>query len=88
MKLNDHAFVCAASSLSLLALVIVLRSVLLVSGNILSRDIILLILLYSAGTVLYHIRRGKGRGGWREDPRLWGAGFVLFSLLLAVLYAS
>jgi hypothetical protein len=87
MKLNDQAIVSIVTGICLIGLVIVLKNVLLISPDVLSRDVIIYIIIY-IGFISSLSARDKTERKSRYDTSLfWSILIVLITIAIVAVYA-
>jgi hypothetical protein len=87
MKLTNQARVSIVAGVCLLALVIVLKNVIGVPGDVLSRDVIVYIIVYWALGFLYPAQRAEAKKSRFDQPLYWSVLIVLITLAIIVVYA-
>ncbi len=87
IHLTDQAKVTIVNAVCLIALVVVLKNVLLVPAEILSRDIILYIVLYATWGILYPARAEETKKSKFDRPLYWSLLSILVTLAIIAVYA-
>ncbi|MFZ2456143.1 MAG: hypothetical protein WAX07_06680 [Candidatus Altiarchaeia archaeon] len=87
MKLNDQTIISLVAGACLLGLVVVLKNVLLITPEILSRDVILYIICYT-GFIASFSAKDKTKKQFKQDtPLFWSILIVLITLAIIAVYA-
>jgi len=87
MKLNDQTIVSIVAGICLIGLTVVLKNVLLISPDILSRDIIIHIIIY-VGFITSFLAKNKTAKRFKCDtPLFWSILIVLITLAIIAIYA-
>lgn len=84
MRLSDQNKVSIVAGLCLVGLVIVLKNLLLIPSDILSRDVLVYIIIYWAFTVIPG-RRGE-KGSKYDHPLYWSLLIILITLVIITMY--
>jgi hypothetical protein len=87
MKLNDRAIVSIVTGISLIALVAVLKNIILVPAEILSRDIIVYIIVYIGFLTTLSAKEVSRKKSRCDNPFFWSALIVLVTLAIIAIYA-
>ena len=87
LKLTNQAKLSIVAGICLLALTIILKNVLLISGDVLSRDIVLYIIIYWTFSVVYPAKdEGTKQSRW-DNPLYWSVLIILMTLAIILVYA-
>ncbi len=87
MKLNDQTIISIVAGICLIGLVVVLKNVLFISPEIISRDIIVYIIIY-IGFVTSLSAKDKTKKLFKYDtPLFWSILIVLITLAIITVYA-
>ena len=87
MKLNDQTIVSFVTGICLLGLVVVLKTILMISAEVLSRDVIIYIIIYS-GFITSFSAKNKNSKRFKYDTSLfWSSLIVLITLGIIAIYA-
>jgi hypothetical protein len=86
MEFSDEVKVSLVIGSCLLALVVILKNVLLVPAEILSRDVPFYIIIYGAFSVV-HSGKGKANRSKLDRPLYWSLLIILVTLAIIALYA-
>jgi len=84
MKLTDQNKVSIVAGVCLFGLVVILKNVLFIPPDILSRDILIYIIIYWAFTVLPV--REKVKGSKYNTPLYWSLFIILITVAIITLY--
>ena len=87
MKLSDKDKVSILAGICLFGLVVVLKNVLLVPADILSRDILVYIIIYWSFTVFSLPAKEEVKKSKYDKPIYWSLLIILITLAIIVLYA-
>jgi hypothetical protein len=87
MKLSDKDKVSIVAGICLFGLVVVLKNVLLVPADILSRDILVYIIIYWAFTVFSLPAKEEAKISKYDNPLYWSILIILITLAIIVIYA-
>ena len=87
MKLNDQTIVSIVTGICLIGLVVVLKTVLLVSSDILSRDIIIHIIIYIGFITSLSAKNQAAKRFKYDTPLFWSILIVLITLAIIAVYA-
>jgi hypothetical protein len=87
MKLNDKDKVSIVAGICLFGLVVVLKNVLLVPADILSRDILVYIIIYWAFTVFSLPAKEEVKKSKYDNPLYWSLLIILITLTIIAVYA-
>jgi len=87
MKLSDEHKVSIVAGVCLFILVVVLKNVLLVPADILSRDILVYIIIYWAFTV-FPTKREEVKRSRFDKPLYWSLLIILITLAIIAIYAT
>jgi hypothetical protein len=87
MKLSDKDKVSIVAGICLLSLVVVLKNVLLVPADILSRDIIVYIIIYWAFTIFSLPAKEGAKKSKYDNPLYWSLLIILITLAIIMVYA-
>jgi len=87
MKLSDKDKVSIVAGICLFGLVVVLKNVLLVPADILSRDILVYIIIYWAFTIFSLPAKEEGKKSKYDNPLYWSLFIILITLAIIVVYA-
>jgi membrane protease YdiL (CAAX protease family) len=87
MKLNDKDKVSIVTGICLFGLVVVLKNVLLIPADILSRDILVYIVIYWAFTVFSLPAKEEGKKFKFDKPLYWSLLIILITLAIIAVYA-
>ena len=87
MKLSDKDKVSIVAGICLFGLVVVLKDVLNVPPDIISRDIIVYILLYWAFTVFPQPAKDEVKKSRYDRPLYWNLLIILITLSIIAVYA-
>jgi hypothetical protein len=88
MKFNDQTIISIVSAICLIGLVIFLKNVLLISSDILSRDVIIYIIIYSGFVVSLFSAKDKTKKAFKYDtPLFWSILIILMTLVIMAFYA-
>jgi hypothetical protein len=85
MKLSDKDKVSIVAGICLFGLVVILKNVLLVPADILSRDILVYIIIYWAFTVFSLPAKEEVKKS--DKPLYWSLLIILITLAIIVVYA-
>lgn len=86
MEFSDEMKVSLVIGLCLLALVVILKNILLVPADILSRDVPFYIIIYGAFTV-FNSGKGKADRSKLDRPLYWILSIILVTLAIIAFYA-
>jgi membrane protease YdiL (CAAX protease family) len=86
MKISDEQKVSLVAGACLFGLVVVLKNVLLVPADILSRDILVYIIVYWAFTV-FPTPKKEAKKSKYDKPAYWSLLIVLVTLAIIAVYA-
>ncbi|GAI24464.1 unnamed protein product [marine sediment metagenome] len=87
MKLNDQTIVSIVTGICLIGLVVVLKTILMISAEVLSRDIIIYIIIY-VGFITSLSAKNKTAKRFKYDtPLFWSILIVLITLAIIAVYA-
>lgn len=86
MKLRDEHKVSIVAGVCLFTLVAVLKNVLFVPSDILSRDILVYIVIYWAFT-FFPLKKEEVKRSKFDKPLFWSLLIVLITLIIIVMYA-
>ena len=87
MKLNDQTIISIVTGICLIGLTVVLKSVLLISPDVLSRHIIIHIIIY-VGFITSLSAKNKTAKKFKYDtPLFWSILIVLITLAIIAVYA-
>ncbi len=87
MKLSDSDKVSIVAGISLLGLVVVLKNVLHVPADILSRDIIVYIIIYWAFTFSSLPSKENPKKSKYDNPFYWSVLIILITIAIIAVYA-
>ena len=87
MKLSEKDKVSIVAGICLFGLVVVLKDVLNVSPDIISKDIIVYILLYWAFTVFPQPAKDEIKKSRYDRPLYWNLLIILITLAIIAVYA-
>ena len=87
MKLTDQTKVSIVAGVCLFGLVAVLKNVVHIPGEILSRDVLLYIIIYSAFGIAYPAKSEEATRSRLDNPLYWGLLIVLITLAIIGVYA-
>jgi len=87
MKLSDKDKVSIVAGICLFGLVVVLKNVLFVPSDILSRDILVYIIIYWAFTVFSLPTKEEVKKSKYDTPLYWSLLIILITLAIIVVYA-
>ena len=87
MKLNNQTIVSTVAAICLFGLVVVLKNLLHVPGDVLSRDVLLYIIIYSAFGILYPGQSEAARKSRWDHPLYWSLMVVLVTAAIIIVNA-
>ncbi len=87
MKLSDKDKVSLVAGICLFGLVVVLKNVLLVPADIISRDIVVYIVIYWAFTVFPQPVKEDVKKSRYDKPLYWNLLIILITLAIIAVYA-
>jgi hypothetical protein len=87
MKLSDKDKVSIVAGICLFGLVVVLKNVLLIPADIISRDIVVYIVIYWAFTVFPQPAKEDVKKSKYDRPLYWNLLIILITLAIIALYA-
>jgi membrane protease YdiL (CAAX protease family) len=87
MKSSDKDKVSIVAGICLFGLVVVLKNVLLVPADILSRDILVYIVIYWAFTVFSLPAKEEAKKSKFDKPLYWSLLIILITLAIIAVYA-
>jgi len=87
MKLTNQTKVSIVAGVCLFSLVAVLKNVVHVPGEILSRDVLMYIIIYSAFGIAYPAKSEEATRSRLDNPLYWGLLIVLITLAIIGVYA-
>jgi fucose permease len=87
MKLSNKDKVSIVAGICLFALVVVLKNVLLIPTDILSRDILVYIIIYWAFTVFSLPAKEEVKKSKYDNPLYWNLLIILITLAIIAVYA-
>lgn len=86
-KLANKTKVSIVSAVSLLGLVVTLKNILQIPAEILSRDVVLFIIIYSAFSILYPEKILETKTSALDKPLYWSLLIILVTVGIVVSYA-
>jgi hypothetical protein len=87
MKITEQTIISIVAGICLISLVVVLKNVLLISQEILSRDIIIYIIIY-IGFITSLSTKDKTKKLFKYDtPLFWSILLVLITIAIIAVYA-
>lgn len=86
-RLSDEVKISSVSAICLLGLVVVLKNVLQVAPEVLSRDIIIYIIVYSGFWLLPSFTNDRAKRTKFDTPLFWSLLIVATTLAIIALYA-
>ncbi|MGB8648297.1 MAG: hypothetical protein WCF84_23880 [Anaerolineae bacterium] len=86
IQFDDRMKASLVSAVCLVGLVIALRNVLHVPAEILSRDVVIYILIYSVFSILYPTQREEFRKQTFNRPLYWSLALGVMTLAIVFLY--
>jgi hypothetical protein len=86
-ELTNQTKVSIVAGICLLALTIILKNVLLISGDVLSRDILLYIIIYWAFSLVYPAKDERVKKSRWDNPLYWSAVIILITVAIILVYA-
>lgn len=87
MKLSDKDKVSIIAGICLFSLVVVIKNVLLVPSDIISRDIVIYIVIYWAFTVFPQLSKEEVKKSKYDNPLYWSLLIILITLAIIAVYA-
>jgi len=87
LKLSDKDKVSIVAGICLFSLVVVLKNILLVPADIISRDIIVYIIIYWAFTVFPQHTKEEVKKSRYDKPLYWNLLIILITLAIIAVYA-
>ena len=87
MKLSDKDKVSIVAGICLFGLVVVLKNVLLIPADILSRDILVYIIIYWAFTVFSLPAKEEMKKSKYDKPLYWSLFIIFITLAIIMVYA-
>ena len=87
MKLTNQIKVSIVAGVCLLGLVAVLKNIVHVPGEILSRDVLLYIIIYWAFGFAYPAQSEEAKKSRLHNPLYWGLLIILVTLAIIGVYA-
>ena len=84
---TNQTKVSIIAAVCLLGLVVTLKNILQVSAEVLSRDVVLYILIYSTFGILYPSPSAESKQARFDKPLYWALLIVLVTLAIIVVYA-
>jgi hypothetical protein len=87
MKISDKDKISIVAGICLFGLVVVLKNVLLVPADILSRDIIVYIVIYWAFTVFPQSEKEEENKSRYDKPLYWSILIILITFAIIAVYA-
>ncbi len=87
MKLANQTQVSIVAAVCLLGLVVALKNVLHVPAEVITKDIVLYIIIYTGVGVVYPTTSSNGNKSRLDNPLLWSMLIVLMTLAIILLYA-
>lgn len=85
MKLSDKDKVSIVAGICLFGLVVVLKNILLIPADIISRDIIVYIIIYWAFTIFPQPAKDEVKSRY-DKPLNWNVLIILITLAIIALY--
>jgi hypothetical protein len=87
MKLNNQTIVSIVTGICLLALVVILKNVLLIPAEILSRDIIIYIIIYTGFITSLSAKDTVKKSFKYDTPLFWSTLIILITLAIITVYS-
>jgi hypothetical protein len=87
IHLSSKTKVYVVSAVCLLGLVVILKNILGIPADVLSRDVVLFIIVYSAFSIVYPEQRVGSPSSPLDRPLVWSLLILLVTVALVVLYA-
>jgi hypothetical protein len=87
VQLSNKVKVSIVTAVCLLGLVVTLKNILGVSAEVLARDVVWFILIYSAFSISYPERGVDARVSAFDKPFYWSLLMVLVTVAIVVVYA-
>lgn len=87
MKLANQTQASIVAAVCLLGLVVALKNLLHVPAEVITKDIVLYIIIYTGVGVVYPTTSGKDNKSRLDNPLLWSVLIVLMTLAIILLYA-
>lgn len=87
IKLANKTKVSIITAVCLLGLVVTLKNILRVPAEVLSRDVILFIIIYSAFSIVYPVKGEETKTSTFDKPLYWSLLIILVTAAIVVLYA-
>ncbi len=87
MNLSDKDKVSIVAGICLFGLVVVLKNILLVPADILSRDILIYIIIYWSFTVFSPTVKNDAKKSKYDKPLYWSLLIILITVAIVVVYA-
>jgi hypothetical protein len=87
IKLNNQTIVSIVAAACLFGLVVVLKNLLRVPGDTLSRDVLLHIIIYSTFGILYPGKSEEATKSRLDNPLYWSLLVVLVTVAIIIMYA-
>lgn len=87
VQLSNKVKVSIVTAVCLLGLVVTLKNILGVSAEVLSRDVVWFILIYSAFSIIYPDPGADARASNFDRPLYWSLLIVLVTVAIIMMYA-
>lgn len=87
MKLNDQTIVSIVTGICLIGLVTVLKTILMIPADVLSRDVIIHIIIYIGFITSLSAKKKTAKRFKHDTPLFWSILIVLITLAIIAVYA-
>ncbi len=87
VQLSNKTKVSIVTAVCLLGLVVALKNILGVSAEVLSRDVVLFILIYTTFSIIYPEPDADARVSTLDRPMYWSLLIVLVTVAIILVYA-